>query len=233
MILARREPRWIRRQGAKMIYDSVKTTRVTHSNSALHLNAASHTVALHEARIISLWSWESKTSEMVAIWWKDWNECIIPQKHDKYGMRAVLPQTSMVLMQVLPPKHWVNSVQLLLDRAWNISKTWNNFPTATRIAWVVWSLMWTTFITRARSAQRCNVLDSSKTDIKEGLKRTISCWTHRMYHRGTWYPLPERVTQSASYVPLRHPSDGKTCCRCQLITKKLRWCDTGLRLLVP
>ena len=114
MILARREPRWIRRQGAKMIYDSVKTTRVTHSNSALHLNAASHTVALHEARIISLWSWESKTSEMVAIWWKDWNECIIPQKHDKYGMRAVLPQTSMVLMEVLPPKHWVNSVQLLL-----------------------------------------------------------------------------------------------------------------------
>ena len=41
------------------------------------------------------------------------------------------------------------------------------------------------------------------------------------------------VTQSASYVPLRHPSDGKTCCRCQLITKKLRWCDTWLRLLVP
>lgn len=39
------------------------------------------------------------------------------------------------------------------------------------------------------------------------------------------------VTQSASSVPL--PWDGKTCCRCQLITKKMRWCETWIRLLVP
>ena len=129
---------------------------------------------------------------------------------------------------------WTRYSCYCMDGPWSISKTSNNFPTATRIAWVVWSLIWTTFITRARSAQRCNVLESSKTDIKEGLRRKTSCWTHRMYHRGTWYPLSSwTVTQSASYVPLRHPSDGKTCCRCQLITKKLRWGDTGIRLLVP
>ena len=162
-----------------MIYDSVKTTRVTHSNSALHLNAASHTVALHEARIISL---------ILRI--KDfWNGCNLMERlkwmnHSsrRWSLWKCCPRNT----------EWTRYSCYCMDGPWNISKTSNNFPTATRIAWVVWSLIWTTFITRARSAQRCNVLESSKTDIKEGLRRKTSCWTHRMYHRGTWYPLPER-----------------------------------------
>ena len=32
--------------------------------------------------------------------------------------------------------------------------------------------------------------------------------------------------------PFRHPQEGTNCCRCRLIIKKLRWCDSRLRLIV-
>lgn len=149
-------------------------------------------------------------------------------------MRAVLPQTSMVLMEVLPPKHWVNSVQLLLH-GWGLKHQQNLEQ----------------FSYGNTDCVSCMILDVDNLHQKSQVSTALQCTLEleNGYQRGAktqnflldashvssrnMVSSSWTVTQSASYVPLRHPSDGKTCCRCQLMTKKLRWCDTRIRLLVP